>query len=115
MDQERFATLARVVGAARSRRAAIVAVAVAAVSTALPGLVKAGAPEDQSQLVKGCRTLGQRCRNTGNCCSHKCKGDRCVCVNRGGSCRKDVPEGFPPAFDHALCCSNRCDNMGICR
>lgn len=115
MDQEQFNSLARTVGSTRSRRSAIVAVAVAAISSVIPGIADASKPGTQSQLVKGCRTLGQRCRNTGNCCSRKCKGGRCVCVNKGGSCEKNVPEGFPPAYDHTLCCSNRCDNMGVCR
>jgi hypothetical protein len=112
MDQDRFGRLTRAIGQATSRRAALGAV-VAAAAAAVPGLA-AAAPAPAGNIIPGCRLAGQRCRKKENCCTGKCKGDRCACVNKGGSCLVTLAPGLPPAPVHANCCSNRCDNSGKC-
>lgn len=114
MDQERFSNLTRAVGQAKSRRAALGAFVAATVGAAVPSLAKAEAGSE-GNLIKGCRITGQRCRKKDNCCSGKCKNDRCACVNKGGSCLVSLIPGLPPAPVHANCCSNRCDKSGKCR
>ena len=107
MDQDRFSKLSRAVGQATSRRAALAAVAAAALGAVLPGLAKAESDAgSESVLITGCRIVGQRCRKKGNCCTGKCKGGRCACVNKGGSCLIDVKGLLVPYKGN--CCTNRC-------
>ena len=114
MDQERFSNLTRAVGQARTRRAAVGAFVAATLGGVVPGIARADSGSEGS-LIKGCRLVGQRCRKKENCCTGKCKGERCACVNKGGSCLVELVPGLPPAPVHANCCSNRCDKSGTCR
>ena len=115
MDQERFGQISRAVGRAGSRRAALAALAGAALA-AVPGLARAGEVGGQSNIIKGCRLPGQRCRKGSNCCTNRCGGDqRCRCVNKKGSCLVDMGGGITLPV-HAVCCSNKCDDKsGQCR
>jgi hypothetical protein len=115
MDQERFGTLTRAIGQAGTRRAALGALLAATVGVAVPGLSRASEPAGEGNLIPGCRIVGQRCRKKSNCCSGKCKNDRCACINKGGSCMVEVAPGFAIPV-HANCCTNRCSkSTGKCR
>ncbi|MFM9107698.1 MAG: hypothetical protein ACKOWF_13480 [Chloroflexota bacterium] len=114
MDQQTFSLIVRSIGRGGSRRAAVAALVVAALGGPVPGIVRAD-PAAESNIIPGCRLTGQRCRKKSNCCTGKCKNDRCACVNRGGSCLVTIARGLPPVPVHANCCSNRCDNAGKCR
>jgi hypothetical protein len=117
MDQDRFSNLTRAVGQARTRRAALGAFVAATFGAAIPGLARAEADTGtEGKIIPGCRLPGQRCRKKDNCCTGKCKNNRCACVNKGGSCLVEFAAGLPPLHVHANCCSNRCSkSTGQCR
>lgn len=102
MDPRRFEELSRRVGAAATRRAAVVA-AVAGVP-ALLGLTRqeaeAGIP------IVHCKPPGKRCDKDKKCCSGNCRKKICTCAKRGRPC-------WAP-LEGALCCSQRCSS-GKCK
>lgn len=98
MDARRFEALSRRVGAAASRRAAIVA-ALAGVPAVLglrPEEAEAGLP------IVSCKPPGKKCDKNKKCCSGRCKKGHCSCSKKGRPCWQPL-EG-------ALCCSQRCSN-----
>lgn len=72
---------------------------------------------DESQLVKGCRLPGQKCKNgKRDCCTRKCKkgAGRCGCINKGKKPLFNTPLGPVPV--KALCCSNKVNKRtGECK
>ena len=71
---------------------------------------------DESNLVKGCRLPGQKCRKNKDCCSNKCRGGagRCGCINKG--CKPLVKTPLGPVPFKALCCSNKLNKLtGECK
>ena len=69
----------------------------------------------ESQLVKGCKLPGQKCKGAHNCCAPKCdKNHRCGCINKGKSPIVKTPLGPVPV--KALCCTNNLNKRtGECR
>ena len=104
MDQARFEELTRQVGAAGSRRAALLVLAAA---LAAPAVGKVGLQEATAGIpILGCKLPGKKCDNDQRCCSGRCKKRLCLCKKKGQPCWSPL-EG-------ALCCSQHCDN-GKCR
>ena len=71
---------------------------------------------DESQLVKGCKLPGQKCRKGKDCCARKCKkgAGRCGCINKGSEPLINTPLGPVPV--RALCCSNKLNKRtGECK
>lgn len=106
MDPRRFEELSRRIGAATDRRAAVRALAAAAVA---PVLLRLGANEAEAGLpIVGCKPPGKRCKNgkgsgrSQRCCSGKCRRGICTCRKKGKSC-------WAP-LEGALCCSGRCQS-----
>jgi hypothetical protein len=71
-----------------------------------PWRVSAQEVGTESQLVKGCRLPGQKCKNGKDCCARKCTSKkRCGCISKGKEPLVDSPLGPVPV--RALCCSNK--------
>jgi len=101
MDSRRFEELSRRVGAAATRRAAIVAAVVG-----VPALLGLGSEEAAAGLpIVHCKPPGKRCSKDQKCCSGNCRKGICSCVKKGRPCWNPL-EG-------ALCCSQRC-SQGKC-
>lgn len=70
----------------------------------------------ESQLVKGCKLPGQKCKGGGgDCCAKKCtSAHRCGCISKGHAPTVDTPLGPVPV--KALCCTNKLNTRtGECR
>jgi hypothetical protein len=102
MDPRRFEALSRRVGAAGSRRAAVMA-AVVGVPLAL------GWRQDDTAAgipIVHCKVPGKRCDKDKKCCSGNCRKNICTCAKKGRPC-------WAP-LEGALCCSQRCSS-GKCK
>jgi hypothetical protein len=112
MDQNDFGRLTRQVAAAPSRRAALRLVAAGAAAALVPVLGERRATAQRvtpdSQIVTGCRLVGQRCDGDTNCCSNHCANKRCRCLGKGASCLVDPGHGLPPLPVKANCCTSKC-------
>lgn len=98
MDPSRFEELSRRVGTAKTRRAAVRAVAAALAAPVLVGMrgeeAEAGIP------IFGCKVVGKKCKKDQTCCSGSCKKKHCTCRKKGNRCWEPL-EGVD-------CCSGKC-------
>lgn len=118
--QDLFDTLTVNLAAPQSRTGVLKLLAKAALAMvvfqAWPMRGSAQEVSDESQLVKGCRLPGQKCRKNKDCCARKCKNGsgRCGCINKGGEPLVKTPLGPVPI--KALCCSNKLNKRtGKCK
>jgi hypothetical protein len=118
--QDLFDTLTVNLAAPQSRTGVLKLLAKAALAMvvfqAWPTRGSAQEVSDESQLVKGCRLPGQKCRKNKDCCARKCKNGsgRCGCINKGGEPLVKTPLGPVPI--KALCCSNKLNKRtGKCK
>jgi hypothetical protein len=106
VDPKRFEDLSRRFAAAATRRSALGVLAGGAAAAVLTALRPGAA--DASQLVKGCKIPGQKCKNEKQCCGNShCNKGRCKCINKGGSCLVQVTADLALPTK-ALCCTSRC-------
>lgn len=118
--QELFDTLTVKLAEPQTRTGAVRLLAKAALALvvfqAWPARGAAQDITDESQLVKGCRLPGQKCRKGKDCCARKCKNGtgRCGCINKGKKPLVNTPLGPVPI--KALCCSNKLNKRtGECK
>ena len=100
MDPKRFEDLARRVGRASDRRAAVKTLAATLAAPVLmhlhSGDAAAGIP------IVNCKVPGKRCDEDKKCCTGNCRKGICTCAKKGQACWEPL-EG-------ALCCSRRCSS-----
>lgn len=75
MDDQRFDTLARILGASRSRRSAFKLLSGGAIGAVL---LRFGI-DDVAAFNEACRSLGRRCDRDRDCCSRRCRRGTCRC------------------------------------
>ena len=97
MEAKHFEALSRQVGAAGSRRAALLAVAGAILAPVL-GLGREEA--DAGIPIVHCKPPGKFCDSDKKCCNGACRNGVCGCSKKGRPC-------WAP-LEGALCCSRRC-------
>ena len=96
MDGTRFDGLTRALAGAKSRRGALALLAGAAVAGT--------ARQEAAEAINFCRLPGVACGSDDVCCSRKCDGGTCACIDAGKRCYQ---VGI-------ACCSGRC-RRGKCK
>jgi hypothetical protein len=106
MDPQRFAALSRRFAADASRRGVLRAASgLAAGALTFGRFGTAGATDAEGIPIVNCKAPGKKCDHNGqdqNCCSTKCRKNRCTCAKKGRPC-------WTP-LEGALCCSQKCDH-----
>src|SRR5690349_4314374 len=99
MEAKHFEALSRRVGAAATRRCALLALA----GAALAPLAGVGVQEAAAGIpIINCKPPGKRCDKDQRCCSGNCRKGICSCKKKGQAC-------WAP-LEGALCCSQKCQD-----
>lgn len=83
MDNKRFDALAMTLGSSGSRRASVRVLVGAAIAVALTHLGLA-------EVAAVCKKPGKKCDKSKDCCSKRCKQDRCRCAKATQKCAENA-------------------------
>ena len=115
MDADRFGELSKRIGAARGRRAMLLALGGGVLAAWLGrGADPVAAAEAEAEFIRLCRPANLPCNNRLDCCARRCIDGTflgqparvCGCNRAGANCIRGLGKA---------CCSGRCRRNGRCR